>query len=146
MGLKNLSFQLQLFIIGKQENRTCSPVPINDCKVANSIVYCYCSWDNCNGKYEILSRELEELNGENERPAEHESNEESASYEDDFSESSSSDNTEIEDFDNFTTTLVYNNFNESEIHTKNGGIDCNFRMVLLLKLLYVNYMNFRKHG
>lgn len=136
------SVKLQLFIIGKQEKRACSNLAINDCKSANSIKYCYCTWDNCNGIYDNISKELDLLNQDNDSKAESDSDLESDSNEDEFFESSSSDIGELEEFNNFTTTQVYNNM--SEIYTKNSGIDCNFKTVFLLKLLYLHFINFRK--
>merc|ERR1719402_1402842 len=33
---------------GGSISRTCAPVGIDDCKVANGVTYCYCSTDRCN--------------------------------------------------------------------------------------------------
>lgn len=45
-----------ILISGRQFIRTCEERPLNDCKTANGVIYCYCNTDLCNSKKAIAIR------------------------------------------------------------------------------------------
>uniref|UniRef100_A0A336KZT6 CSON001543 protein n=1 Tax=Culicoides sonorensis TaxID=179676 RepID=A0A336KZT6_CULSO len=108
-------------IDGHQIIRTCQEPPLNDCKTANGVIYCYCNSDLCNSKKAVAIRLEQRKERQNKQKAEKKKNAMLATDDEDLEESSGLGETNNYSEERRRTYALRNNMNVNNNDAENYG-------------------------